>query len=178
MKRKHHNLYRVSTDVQFLSDKLVKISHTFSLGRDCIQTIGPFHCDVMSVTSLWDAYHTLRIASDSQKYCGITPFYSSPTYFYMRPGMGLIVWMQFINKVVQNIPNRYTGSSWMMPWYFQYRSNFEGLANLFKAFIKIRWQIIIYNSERKMYYSYQTVTIKISERYQIILWHAQLVIIC
>ena len=40
---------------------------------------------------LRDAFHTLRLALSSQKYCGITPYYGSPTYHYLRMGMGMSV---------------------------------------------------------------------------------------
>ena len=53
---------------------------------------------------------TPRLASDSQKYCRINPFYRPPTYYYLRLGMSLSVsptiWEQFIDRVSENIPNR------------------------------------------------------------------------
>ena len=45
----------------------------------------------MSTTDLRDAFHTLRLAKTSQKYCGITPYYGLPTYHYLRMGMGMSV---------------------------------------------------------------------------------------
>ena len=64
----------------------------------------------MNTADLIDTNHILRLAPDSQKYCEITPFYGSPTYFYMRLGMGLSVSsairQQIINKVFKTIPNR------------------------------------------------------------------------
>ena len=45
----------------------------------------------MTVDDLRDAYHGLRLGHNSQKYCGILPFYGLPTYFYLRLGMGLSV---------------------------------------------------------------------------------------
>ena len=43
----------------------------------------------MSVLDLRDACHTLPLAEESQKYCGLTPYYGSPTYVYLRMGMGM-----------------------------------------------------------------------------------------
>ena len=40
---------------------------------------------------LRDAFHMLRLALSLQKYCGITPYYGSPTYLYLRMGMGMSV---------------------------------------------------------------------------------------
>ena len=53
-----------------------------------------------------DAFHMLRLALSSQKYCGITPYYGSPTYHYLCMGMGMSVspqiWQQFIDLVFQD----------------------------------------------------------------------------
>ena len=50
---------------------------------------------------LRDAFHTLQLALSSQKYCGITPYYGSPTY-----GMGMSVspqiWQQFVDLIFQD----------------------------------------------------------------------------
>ena len=55
---------------------------------------------------LRDAFHTLQLALSSQKYCGITPYYGSPTYHYLRIGMGMSVspqiWQQFVDLVFQD----------------------------------------------------------------------------
>ena len=55
---------------------------------------------------LRDAIHTLQLALSSQKYCGITPYYGSPTYHYLCMGMGMSVslqiWQQFVDLVFQD----------------------------------------------------------------------------
>ena len=55
---------------------------------------------------LRDAFHTLQLALSSQKYCGITPYYGSPTYDYLCMGMGMSVspqiWQQFVDLVFQD----------------------------------------------------------------------------
>ena len=55
---------------------------------------------------LRDAFHTLRLVLSSQKYCGITPYYGSPTYHYLHMGMGMSaspqIWQQFIDLVFQD----------------------------------------------------------------------------
>ena len=55
----------------------------------------------MSVLDLRDAYHTLPLAEESQKYCGLTPYYGSPTYVYLRMGMAMscspALWQQFVH---------------------------------------------------------------------------------
>ena len=55
-----------------LNERLVHINHAFRLVRDCLDVIGNSACKVFTVIVLRDAYHTLRLAKESQKYCGIT----------------------------------------------------------------------------------------------------------
>ena len=55
---------------------------------------------------LRDAFHTLRLALSSQKFCSITLCYGSPTYHYLCMGMGMGVspqiWQQFVGLVFQD----------------------------------------------------------------------------
>ena len=106
VKRKNHNLYRVCSDFQILNEKLLKINHAFPLVRDCIEQLGRKHCHYLSTIDLRDAFHTLSLATSSQKYCGITPYYGSPTYHYLQMGMGMRVSLQngqqFVDLVFQD----------------------------------------------------------------------------
>ena len=106
VKRKNQNLYRVCSDFRILNEKLVKINHAFPLVRDCIEQLGRKKCYYLSTIDLRDAFHTLRLALSSQKYCGITPYYGSPTYHYLCMGMGMSmspqIWQQFVDLVFQD----------------------------------------------------------------------------
>ena len=82
-KWKFQNLYRVCSDFRILNEKLLKINHTFQLVRDYIEQLGQKHCHYLCTIDLRDAFHTLQLAASSQKYCGITPYYGSPTYHYL-----------------------------------------------------------------------------------------------
>ena len=57
-----------------------------------------------------DVYHILRLATESQKYCGIASSYGSDTYLYQRVVMGLsvspAVWQTFTSKVPDEISDR------------------------------------------------------------------------
>ena len=83
VKRKIQNLYRVCSDFRILNDKLLKINHVFSLVRDCIEQLGRKQCHYLSTIDLRDPFPTLRLATSSQKYYGITSYYGSPTYHYL-----------------------------------------------------------------------------------------------
>ena len=106
VKQKNQNLYQVCSDFCILNEKLVKINHTFPLVRDCIEQLGRKKCHYLSTIDLRDAFHTLRLALSLQKYCGITPYYGSPTYHYLHMGMGMSVspqiWQQFVDLVFQD----------------------------------------------------------------------------
>ena len=106
VKRKNLNLYQVCSDFCILNEKLVKINHAFPLVRDCIEQLGRKKCHYLSTIDLRDAFHTLRLALLSQRYCGITPYYGSPTYHYLCMGMGMSVspqiWQQFVDLVFQD----------------------------------------------------------------------------
>ena len=106
VKRKNQNLYGVCSDFHILNEKLVKINHAFPLVRDCIEQLGRKKCHYLSKIDLRDAFHTLRLALSSQKYCGITPYYGSLTYHYLHMVMGMSVspqiWQQFVDLVFQD----------------------------------------------------------------------------
>ena len=74
--------------------------------QDCIEQLGRSKCDYMSTIDLRDAFHTLHLAKTLQKYCGITPYYGSPTYHYFCMSMGISVspqiWQQFVYLVFQD----------------------------------------------------------------------------
>ena len=100
VKWKNQNLYRVCSDFHILNEKLVKINHAFPLVRDCIEQLGRKKCHYLSTIDLRDAFHTLRLALSSQKYCGITPYYGSPTYHYLHMGIGMSVSPQIWQQLV------------------------------------------------------------------------------
>ena len=106
VKCKNQSLYSVCSDFHILNEKLVKINHAFPLFRDCIEQLGRKKCHYLSIIDLRDAFHTLRLALLLQKYCGITPYYGSPTYHYLTMGMGMSVspqiWQQFVDLVFQD----------------------------------------------------------------------------
>ena len=58
------------------------------------------------MVDLRDTFYTLQLAISSQMYCGITPYYGSPTYHYLHMGMGMSVspqiWQQFVNLIFQD----------------------------------------------------------------------------
>ena len=109
VKWKNQNLYQVCSDFCILNEKLVKINHAFPLVRDCIEQLGRKKCHYLSMIDLRDSFHTLRLVLSSQKYCGITLYYGSPTYHYLCMGMSVSpqIWQQFVDLVFQDELNKY-----------------------------------------------------------------------
>ena len=139
--RKNSNVPRVVADFRYLNTRLPQLNMTFPLVKECIQSIGASQCDVMSVIDLRDAYHTLRLSSNSQQYCGITPYYGSDTYLYQRLPMGLkvspAIWQAFINKVLGPIPNRQRHIAIMDDClvHSKFRDHITDLRNLFQSLL-------------------------------------------
>ena len=142
VKRKQQNLYRVVTDFRVLNERLVRVNHAFPIVRDCLEAIGASKCEVMSVLDLRDAYHTLPLAEESQKYCGITPYYGCPTYVYLRMGMGMscspALWQQFVHVIWEELPNkeRYKIIMDDILIFSTKDQHWEDLQNLFQVLIK------------------------------------------
>ena len=106
VKWKNQNLHWVCSDFCILCEKLVKINHAFPLVRDVIEQLGRKKCHYLSMIDPRDAFRTLRLALSLQKYCNITPYYGSPTYYYLRMDMGMSVspqiWQQFVDLGFQD----------------------------------------------------------------------------
>ena len=147
VKRKQQNLYRVVTDFRVLNERLVRVNHTFPIVHDCLEAIGTSKCEVMSVLNLCDAYHTLPLAAESQKYCGITPYYGCPTYVYLCMGMGMscspALWQQFVHVIWEELPNkeRYKIIMDNILIFSTKEQHWEDLQNLFAVLIKYRLKI-------------------------------------
>ena len=74
--------------------------------QDCIEQLGRSKCDYKSTIDLPDAFYISCLAKTSQEYCGLTPYYGSPTYHYLHMGMGMSIspqiWQQLIDLGFQD----------------------------------------------------------------------------
>ena len=59
---------------------------------------------------LKDAFHPLRLSENSKKYCGILPYFGSPSYLYHRMPMGLnispSIWQSYINAILDCLQSK------------------------------------------------------------------------
>ena len=71
---------------------------------------GNSKCEVLSVLNLKDAFHSLRLSENSKRYCGILPYFGSPSYLYQRMPMGLnispSIWQSYINAILDCLQSR------------------------------------------------------------------------
>ena len=82
---------RVVTDFRHLNVRKAKNNLAYPLVRDTFSVLGNSKCEVLSVLDLKNAFHSLRLSENSKKYCGILPYFSSPSYLYQRMPMGLSI---------------------------------------------------------------------------------------
>ena len=80
---------RVVTDFRFLNVRIAENNLANLLVRDTFSVLGNSKCEVLSVLDLKDVFHLLRLLENSKMYCGILPYFSSPSYLYQRMPMGL-----------------------------------------------------------------------------------------
>ena len=141
--RKLSGIPRIVTDFRHLNSRLVTLQPSIPLVRDAIQILGASGCEILSLTDLRDAYHTLRLSERSKKFCGITPYYGSDSYLYQRLGLGFSVspaiWQNFIQKVLQEIPDHRKNHLAIMDnclVFSEKKTHLKHLTDLFKALIR------------------------------------------
>ena len=82
----------------------------YPLVRDTFSVLGNFKCEVLSVLDLKDAFHSLRLSENSKIYCGILPYFCSPSYLYQRMPIGLnispSIWQAYINAILDCLQSR------------------------------------------------------------------------
>ena len=101
---------RVVTDFRHLNMWIAKNNLAYPLLKDTFSMLGSSKCEVMSVLDLKDAFHSLRLTENSKKFCGILPYFGSPSYLYQRMPMGLNIsppiWQSYINAILNCLQNR------------------------------------------------------------------------
>ena len=101
---------RVVTDFRHLNMRITKNNLAYPLLKDTFSMLGSSKCEVMSVLDLKDAFHSLRLTENSKKFCGILPYFGSPSYLYQRMPMGLNIsppiWQSYINAILNCLQNR------------------------------------------------------------------------
>ena len=101
---------RVVTNFRHLNVRTAKNNLAYPLVRDMFSVLGNSKCEVLSVLDLKDAFHSLRLLENSKKYCGILPYFGSPSYLYQRMPMGLnispSIWQSYINAILDCLQSK------------------------------------------------------------------------
>ena len=100
---------RVVTDFRHLNTRIVN-NLAFHLLRDTFSLLGSSKCKVMSVLGFKGCIYSLQLSENSQRYCGIIPYFGSASYLYQRMPMGLNVsppiWQMYINTILNSLQSR------------------------------------------------------------------------
>ena len=90
--------------------RIAKNNLAYALLKDTFSMLGSSKCEVMSVLDLKDVFHSLRLTENSKKFCGILPYFGSPSYLYQRMPMGLNIsppiWQSYINAILNCLQSR------------------------------------------------------------------------
>ena len=101
---------RVVTDFRHLNMHITKNNLAYPLLKDTFSMLGSSKCKVMLVLDLKDAFHSLGLTENSKKFCGILPYFASPSCLYQRMPMGLNIsppiWQSYINATLNCLQNR------------------------------------------------------------------------
>ena len=73
--RKVAQYNRVVTDFRHLNVRIAKNNLAYPLVRDIFSVLGNSKCKVLSVLDLKDAFHSLRLLEDSERYHGMLPYF-------------------------------------------------------------------------------------------------------
>ena len=134
---------RVVTDFRHLNMCIAKNNLAYPLLKYTFSVLGSSKCKVMSVLDLKDAFHTLQLMENSKKFCGILPYFGSPSYLYQQMPMGLnispAIWQPYINAILICLQSRKYCEAIMddlLLFSPTKSSHFEKLEDLLKALCK------------------------------------------
>ena len=101
---------RVVTDLRHLNVRIGKNNLAYPLVRVTFSVLSNSKCKVLSVLGLKDAFHSLRVLEDSERYCGILPYFGSASDIYQRMPMQLnispSIWQSYINAILECLQSR------------------------------------------------------------------------
>ena len=65
--RKMSGIPCIIPDFRHLYSRLLRLNYSYPLVRDAMQILGASECELISVIDLREAYHTLRLSTETQK---------------------------------------------------------------------------------------------------------------
>ena len=110
LKKKNNpsNPYRLVSDFRVLNAKVVPLHYCTPLLRDALQIIGNSDAKIFSTIDIKNAFYSLRVHPESQKYLTIAPYQSARTLKYLRLPQGLSIspteWSDQLASILNEIP--------------------------------------------------------------------------
>ena len=110
LKKKNNpdNPYRLVSDFRKLNSKIVPLHYCTPLLRDALQIIGNSDAKIFSTIDIKNAFYSLRVHPESQKFLTIAPYQSARTLKYLRLPQGLSIspteWNDKIADILSEIP--------------------------------------------------------------------------
>ena len=100
---------RVVLDLRKLNSLIDKLNFPFPLVEDCLERIGSYQAKILSAIDIRDAFFSIRLSPESQKYCGVSTYTGGKSYYFVRLCQGLSispsVFSEYIGKVLSSVPD-------------------------------------------------------------------------
>ena len=101
----------VVTDFRHLNMHIAKNNLAYPLLKDTFSMLGSSKCVRLCLyLILKDTFYSLRLMENSKNFCGILPYFGSPSYLYQRMPMGLNIpppiWQSYINAILTCLQSR------------------------------------------------------------------------
>ena len=100
---------RPVSDFRHLNSRIMPLHYCSPLLRDALQLIGSSEATIFSTIDLKNAFFSLKVAEESQKYLTIAPYPSGRTYQYLRMPQGLSIspteWSDKIADILSELPS-------------------------------------------------------------------------
>ena len=101
---------RPVVDFRLLNTRILRRNTSIPLMSDVLSILGNSECEVVSCVDIKDAYHSIRLTEKSKEYCGILPYFGSPTYRYEVLPMGIAcapqIWMDYITLILSELEDK------------------------------------------------------------------------
>ena len=101
---------RPAVDFRLLNTSILRRNTSIPLMSDVLSILGNSECEVVSCVDIKDAYHSISLTEKSKEYCGIMPYFGSPTYRYEVLPMGIAcapqIWMDYITLILAELEDK------------------------------------------------------------------------
>ena len=101
---------RPVVDFRLLNTRILRRNTSIPLMSDVLSLLGNSECEVVSCVDIKDAYHSIPLTERSKEFCGILPYFGSPTHRYEVLPMGIAcapqIWMDYITLILGELEDK------------------------------------------------------------------------